>query len=280
MNVITAIQVGNQTITAEEIIPLLLDYQLLPQLLRELIVDQAIAPFDCTSKEIDSACQHFFQQHQLTSESALRAWLERYNISVDKLQALATRPLRIAKFKRATWESQLESYFLSCKSKLDKVIYSLIRTKDQGIAQELYFRIQAGEQSFTECAREYSQGPESQTGGLQGPIELSTPHPTLAKMLSVSQPGQLWTPTRVGEWIVIVRMEKFIPAVLDEPMRQQLLNKLFETWISEQVAQERERWEVKGDKSDEGKGDRRDGADGGDEGDGEVKENYLLTTNY
>ncbi len=266
----TAIQVGNQTITAEEIIPLLVGYQLLPQLLRELIVDQAIAPFACTSEEIASACQQFFQQHQLTSESAIRAWLERYNISVDRFQAIATRPLRIAKFKRATWESQLESYFLSCKSKLDKVIYSLIRTKDLGVAQELYFRIQAGEQSFTECAREYSQGPESQTGGLQGPIELSMPHPTLAKMLSVSQPGQLWSPTRVGEWIVIVRLEKFIPAVLDEPMRQQLLNKLFETWISEKVNQEMNRWEVKG-KSDEDKGDREDG---------EVKENYLLTTNH
>ncbi len=156
--------------------------------------------------------------------------------------------MRLAKFKQATWGAQLESHFFNYKSKLDKAIYSLIRTKDLGVAQELYFRIQAGEQSFAECAREYSQGPESQTGGLQGPVELSVPHPALANMLSVSQPGQLWPPTRIGEWYAIVRLEKLIPAVLDEPMRQQLLDRLFTTWINEQVDRELKRWEDKGDK--------------------------------
>ncbi len=159
------------------------------------------------------------------------------SIPPEQLEALATRGLRIEKFKQATWGHKLESYFLSCKSQLDKVIYSLIRTKDMGVAQELYFRIQAGEQSFAELAREYSQGPESQTGGLIGPVELSTPHPTLAKMLRVSQPGQLWPPMHLGEWVAIARLEKFIPAQLDEPMRQRLLNELFADWLQEQLNQ-------------------------------------------
>lgn len=230
------LQVGTQTITAEEIIPLLAGYQLLPKLLRELIIDQAIAPIECTPEEIASACQQFSEQHQLT-DPARQAWLASYGITSEKLEALATRQLRIDKFKVATWGSKLESHFLNCKSKLDKVIYSLIRTKDPGVAQELYFRIQAGEQPFAECAREYSQGPETQTGGIQGPVELSMPHPTLVKMLSVSQPGQLWHPTRIGEWLVIVRLEKLIPAQLDERMRSQLLNNLFEAWLSEQINQ-------------------------------------------
>jgi hypothetical protein len=61
-------------------------------------------------------------------------------------------------------------------------------------------------------------------------------------MLSVSQPNQLWHPTRIEEWTVIVRLEKLIPAVLDEPMRQKLLDNLFQTWLSEQVKQEMDRW--------------------------------------
>lgn len=230
------LEFGTQTITAEEIIPLLVGYKLLPQLLRELIVDQAIAPIKCTPEEIANACQQFREQHQLTDQ-ARQAWEAHYGITSEKLEALATRQLRIEKFKQATWGSKLESHFLNYKSKLDKVIYSLIRTKDTGVAQELYFRIQAGEQSFAECAREYSQGPEAQTGGVQGPIELSMPHPALAKMLSVSQPGQLWPPTRLGEWLVIVRLEKLIPAQLDEQMRSWLLNRLFEAWLSEQLNQ-------------------------------------------
>ncbi len=231
------LQVGNHTLTAEEIIRLLAGYQMLPQLRRELLIDQAIAPIQCTPEEKASACQQFYEKNQLTSEPERQAWLTHYTMTPEQLEALATRGLRIEKFKQATWGNKLESYFLSRKSKLDKVIYSLIRTKEVGIAQELYFRIREGEQSFAELAREYSQGPEAQTGGLIGPVEMSTPHPALAKALSVSQPGQVWPPTRLGEWLVIVRLEKFIPAQLDEPMRRQLLHELFSAWLQEQLRQ-------------------------------------------
>lgn len=232
-----AIQVGNQTVGAEEIIPLLAGYQMLPQLLHEIIIDQATASISCTDEEQASARQQFYQKHQLTSEANHQAWLVRYGMTPEQLEALAIRELRIEKFKQATWGPKLEAYFLNYKSKLDKVVYSLIRVKNAEIAQELYFRIQAQEQSFGELARQYSQGPESQTNGLLGPVELGTPHPTLAQLLSISQPGQLWPPTRLDEWLVIVRMEKRIPAQLDDLMRQQLLNRLFESWLQEQLNQ-------------------------------------------
>lgn len=69
---LSVLQVGNRTITAEEIIPLLASYQILPQLLRELLTDQAIASFTSTPEETAIACQQFFQQHQLTSQTALQ----------------------------------------------------------------------------------------------------------------------------------------------------------------------------------------------------------------
>jgi parvulin-like peptidyl-prolyl isomerase len=230
------LRVGDRTVTAEEILPLLAGYQMLPQLLQEILIDQAIANIDCTPEEIETARQQFYAQNQITSEEAYQTWLSRTGMTPAQLDAWATRNLRIEKFKLVTWGHKLESYFLSRKSKLDKVIYSLIRTQDLGIAQELYFRILEGEQSFAELARSYSQGPEAQTDGLIGPVELSVPHPNLAHLLSLSQPGQLCPPTRVGEWLVIVRLEKFIPAQLDDAMRQRLLNECFNTWLQEQLA--------------------------------------------
>lgn len=229
------LQIRNQTITTDKVITLLANYQMLPQFLREVIVDQAIASITCTSEEKASACQQFYEKHQLTSESERQEWLELYEMTLEQLEALALRELRIDKFKRANWGNRVESYFLSRKSLLDKVIYSLIRTKDIGVAKELYFRIQEGEQSFGELARQYSQGSEAQTGGLLGPIELGKISSNLAQMLYVSQPAQLWPPTCLGEWIVIVRLEELIPAVLDEAMRQQLLNELFESWVQGQL---------------------------------------------
>lgn len=231
------LQVGNRAITAAEVLPLIAGYQMLPQLLQELLIDQAIASIELPPQEVAEASQQFFAQQQLNSEEAVQAWLAQYGMTPAQLEALATRGLKVEKFKQATWGAKLESYFLTRKGQLDKVIYSLIRTQDLGIAQELYFRILEGEQSFAELAREYSRGPEAQTDGLIGPVELSVPHPTLAQLLSLSQPGQLCPPTRVGEWIVIVRLEKFMPAQLDEPMRRRLLNECFNTWLQEQLSQ-------------------------------------------
>jgi len=231
------LRVGNQVITPEEIIPRLVSYQMLPQLLCEMIIDQAIAPIECKPEDTASACQQFCQEHRLTSESERQAWLDTYGMTSEQLVTLATRKLRIERFKQATWNHQVEAYFLNRKRQLDKVVYSLLRTKDPSIAQELYFRIQEEEQSFAELAKEYSQGPEAQTGGLFGPVELSQPHPTLARMLALSQPGQLWAPTRLEEWFVIIRLEKFIPAQLDETTRRRLLQELFTSWLQAQLKQ-------------------------------------------
>ena len=231
------LKIGTRTVVSEEILSLMAGYQMMPQFLKEVLIDEAITDIDCTAEEKEGAYQAFYQQNQIVEDNARQAWLAHFRMTQEQLESLATRELRIEKFKQDKWGPKLESYFLDHKGRLDKVIYSLIRTKDLGIAQELYFRIGEGEQTFAEVAREYSQGPEAQTDGLIGPVELSVPHPSLAHILSISQPGQLSPPTRVGEWVVIVRLERYIPAQLDDAMRQRLLNEAFNDWIKEQVQQ-------------------------------------------
>jgi parvulin-like peptidyl-prolyl isomerase len=229
------LKIGNRLITAEELVPLLASYQLLPQLLRELVTEQAIAEIGCTVEEQAQCLQQFCRQMHLSSADEKQVWLAKNYLTERQLAPLVARPLRLERYKQATWGPKLESYFLQRKSQMDRAIYGLIRLQDLGVAQELYFRISEGEQSFALLAREYSQGPEAQTGGMVGPAELGTLHPTLAKVLTVSQPEQLWAPMQLGQWWVIIRLEKFIPAQLDETMRQRLLDELFQTWIQEQL---------------------------------------------
>ena len=228
------LQIGNYTIPASEIIPLMASYQMLPQLLRELIIDQAIEPIECTPEEVAQAKQQFYAEKQFTQEAEVQGWLLYHGLVASQLETVAIRKLKLEKFKQATWGNKLDSYFFQSKAKLDKVIYSLLRTQDVGIAQELYFRIQAKEQSFAEVAQTYSLGPEAQTGGLVGPIELNALHPAMVQLLSSSQPGQVLPPARIAEWFVILRVEKFMPAQLDEAMKVRLLNELFEAWLQEQ----------------------------------------------
>ncbi|ACK71967.1 PpiC-type peptidyl-prolyl cis-trans isomerase [Gloeothece citriformis PCC 7424] len=231
------LQVGEQKITESDLYPLLGQYRLLPQLVKEIIIDQAIAEIECTPEEQQMARNLFYQQNQLTSEEKIQAWLKQQGITREQLEYLSLRELKLEKFKQVTWGNKIEPYFLKIKGKLDRVIYSLIRTKDTGIAQELYFRIQDQENTFEELAKKYSQGPEAQTGGLIGPVELNVPHPTISQMLMGSQPGQLWPPTQIGEWIIIIRLEQRISTPLDQQTQQRILNELFQGWLIAQMQQ-------------------------------------------
>lgn len=230
-------QAGNRAIAAEEMLDMMSRYQLMPQFLRGLVVDSAIADISCTEEETSTAIAQIKTQYQLNSPEAFEAWLKNQGLTEEQFQELAVRPLRVEKYKQATWGHKVENYFLSRKSYLDQVVYSLIRTKDLGLANEIYFRIQEGEQSFADLAKQYSQGPEANTGGILGPVPIRQPHPMIGQLLAVSKPGQLWPPRTLAEWFVIIRLEKSIPAQLDDAMRRRLIDEMFETWLAEQIKQ-------------------------------------------
>ncbi|MGF1566499.1 MAG: peptidylprolyl isomerase [Nodosilinea sp.] len=234
-NLSPSLRVGDQSIHPADLVPMLRRYGLLPALVKEIVVDQAVAAVELTEVEAAAAIEHFMQANQLGSEEQCQAFLQQRGLTVDELQPLALRNQQLQKFKAETWGNKIESHFLQRKTRMDRVLYSLIRTKEAGLAQELYFRIQDDGEPFADLARQFSEGQEAQTGGLIGPVELSVPHPALARVLSISQPGQLWPPTRVGDWFVVVRLEKFLPAKLDDATRQRLLDELFNSWLIEQV---------------------------------------------
>jgi parvulin-like peptidyl-prolyl isomerase len=229
------LQINSQFIPSQNLISLLKNYIMMPQLVREIIIDQAIAEINCTPEEENQAKTKFLQQNQINSEEKLHTWLQINYLEIEQLPQIATREIKLEKFKQTQFNHQIESHFLTRKAQLDRIIYSLIRLTDGSIAQEIYFRILEGEETFADMAKQYSEGNEAQTGGLVGPVELSVPHPMIAQRLKVAQPGKLMNPVRIQDWWVILRLEKLIPAQLDPAMEKKLLNELFLTWLNQEV---------------------------------------------
>jgi parvulin-like peptidyl-prolyl isomerase len=228
-------QVGSAGVNLEDLPSLLKRYQFLPHLYRQLIIDQAIAGLECSPEEKAAALATFYEQQQIGSEDDRQAWLQKNDMSLEDLEAQSIRHVLLSKFKETAFGPQVETYFMKRKPDLDQVIYSLIRTEDVHLAQELYFRIQEGECSFADIARQYSQGMEASTGGTIGPTALSAPHPEITRILSSSKPGHLYSPVRLEQWVIILRLERLIPAQLDDMTRQRLIDELFERWLQKQT---------------------------------------------
>ncbi|NJK58469.1 MAG: peptidylprolyl isomerase [Pleurocapsa sp. SU_5_0] len=223
------------TVNHHNIIPLLASYKMMPQLLRERIIDKAVGSIECTPAEIDQAYQNFYQTNQINSETELQIWLQRHNMTVPQLELTVIRPIKIHKFKQQTWSNQLESYFWQRQPDLDLVVYSMIKVKDQDLAQELYFRISAGEQTFTAAASQYSQGIEAYTGGIMNPIGIGRLPKLLAQILRSLNPEELHRPIVSDNHFVIVRLEQIIPAKLNSFTAKSLLNEMFESWLKQQL---------------------------------------------
>lgn len=228
----SAIQIGSKSIDTPTLVQKLLQYRLLEKLVQETVIDDLIEQVACDEA---AAVEAFCLKRQLQTAEQQQAWCQQEHFSSEQMKAEAIREYRLHQFKEETWGEQLQTYFLQRKDQLDRVVYSLIRTKDTGLAQELYFRLCDDGASFADVARAYSEGQEAQTGGLVGPVEMSVPHPTLGKMLRASRDGQLWPPTKLGDWMIIVRLEKLVPAKIDAAMRQRLLHEQFQALLQQRM---------------------------------------------
>lgn len=157
--------------------------------------------------------------------------------SPEEERYLATRSRKLEVFRERAFGADVELRFLDRKLELDQVAYSLIRVEDQDVALELYQRLVEGEADFDTLAPEFSQGAERESGGRIGPHSLMACHPELSARFRVSQPGQLWEPFFVVNIWVILRVEELISAALDQSMRQNLINELYNDWVEERVQQ-------------------------------------------
>jgi parvulin-like peptidyl-prolyl isomerase len=209
----------------------LVGYQMAPQLIKEIILDTAIAEIEASPVENQSWIEAFYLRHRITSTEIKQNWLRYHRMSQSQLEHQAIRYGKIEQYKQQRWASQIESLFLSQKGQFDQVIYSLLRTKDRGVSQELFFRLQEGEQTFAALATQYSQGPEAQTGGLVGPIELGRLQVPMLQLLQQRQPGKLYPPMQMDQWVVILRLEHYIPATLNDALRQRLIDQKFQEWL-------------------------------------------------
>ena len=141
-------QIGNFQLPPAELLPLLKRYQLLPGIVRELTIDRAIIDIECSNDEQIIALKQFYDREYLTTEDRLQYWLNCHYLDRQQLAEIAIRQFKIEKFKQATWGDRINAHFLKRKGQLDRIVYSLIRTKELEIAQEIYFRSIAGEQKI------------------------------------------------------------------------------------------------------------------------------------
>ena len=205
------------------------------QLLRSRLLEEVSAGFETDATDIENAWVSFCKRHQLDPENPASVPPEFMGCPPSMLKSVVEREVRIAKWKKALFEPEAAEHFERRKPALDRVVYSLLRVKEAGLARELWFRIKEGEASFADLAPDYASGNEVYTAGIVGPVAFGAMHPALAGVLKSARVGELLKPFAVAEWFLVARVDHHLPAEFDEAMKQQMIEELAAHWLDERT---------------------------------------------
>ncbi len=214
---------------------LLRRHNLLRTLVERQVVDEAVEQASLSEEEQKQARESFCQRNRLQSPEDIDAYRAKLGLGPEDLDRQILRPYRIQKHCETDFQAKAEAHFLTRKTQLDQVVYSLLRVQDGALARELYLRIANREANFADLAAAHAQGPERSTKGIVGPVPLTQAHPQLAERLRTSSPGLLMEPFRIGEWWLVTRLESYTPATFSPDMAKQMSKELFDVWTREET---------------------------------------------
>lgn len=169
----------------------------------------------------------------------LQAWIEDLIAALVPQQELEDpeqeRRERLQLFKQASFTLHVEEHFSRTKRERDRIIYSMIRCRNQAKVAELALAIREGDLDFAAAAIRHSEGPESAQGGRVGPIWPQAGHPELNRRLDQANEGDLIGPFNVGDVHVLLRLDTRITTRLDEALQAQLIEELYNEWLNRQL---------------------------------------------
>ena len=76
---------------------------------------------------------------------------------------------------------------------------------------------------------------EKNTRGIIGPVPIGSAHPKLAEILKHSPPGEVQPPIKIEDIYLVVRVESYNPARLDDFMKGKMCEELFNNWLTLQA---------------------------------------------
>ncbi|MBW4580765.1 MAG: peptidylprolyl isomerase [Tildeniella nuda ZEHNDER 1965/U140] len=230
------LKIGDYLLDGDQIISALVRYKLLETMVGQILLDEAIKDVPLSKQEL------FYTLFGTTEapipddfEGFIQQWCQLKGVTLDYFKSVVLRELQVQKFKQLRFANQVESEFLHIKSELDQVEYSLIQLTHLPRAQELYFQLRDDGADFVQLAQQYSLGSERLTGGLVGPVPLSTLPIEVATLFRSEQVGTVYGPIPVADGFWVVRLEQFTAARLTEATRADLMNRLYNQWLQTQI---------------------------------------------
>lgn len=184
--------------------------------------------------EWQAAGDAFRMEHKLLSPAATIDWLDQQRISVEAWSEGIKMQLLSDKLKEHLFGAAVDNSYFGDRDRHRRVALSQILVVDLATALTILRQLRDENASFCALALEYSKGKQSQTsGGFVGVRLFAELMPEIVEAVRSAQEGDLVGPVQTKLGYHLLKVEKWYPTELNESMRKQLLDILFQSWMQE-----------------------------------------------
>lgn len=185
--------------------------------------------------EWQAAGDAFRLEHKLPGIAETEAWLEKQRIDVDDWSQGIKERLLEKKLKEHLFGLAVDSHYITNRDNYRRVALSQILVTELSEALKIAKAIREEQASFCALALEHSKGKQSQSnGGFAGIRFLVELMQEIALAIASSQEGEVIGPIHTKIGYHVLRVEKWFPPELNESVREQILETMFQAWLKEQ----------------------------------------------
>ena len=220
---------------SKDCVNLLHKNKLLRALIRAEVILDTLKNVQIPEETKDETIKNYIKKLNLKKDEDLTKWLNANELSYKDFEAMVLSEVKLKEYCSNNFGSNIESRFMERKNQLDVVVYSIIRVSSYFKSREIYFRLTEKSATFGDLVDQFSEGIEKQTRGAIGPYPLTKAHPKLANLLRNSKVGEIQEPIEIDKTFLVVRLDSYQSARLDNDMRNKMGLELFEQLIISKV---------------------------------------------
>lgn len=188
-----------------------------------------------SDEELQAAGDDFRLEHKLLGTSETLAWLSQQRISVEDWSQGIRVALLTKKLKEHLFGEAVDDHYIGNRDNYRRVALSQILVLDLTDALKITQSLREENASFCALALQYSKGKQSQeNGGFAGIQFLAELMEELAQAVTDVKESELIGPIQTKLGYHILKVEKWFPTELNEFVRDQILESLFQAWLQEQ----------------------------------------------
>jgi parvulin-like peptidyl-prolyl isomerase len=210
---------------------------------KQKIIERAAIQQNITlsEEELQTAADRFRYEHNLIASADTLNWLNQHYLSITEFETIIKHQLLTQKLAQHLFLEQVEPYYYAHQLDYYQAIIYEIVISDFDLAMELYYGIQEQELSFWNLAHQYIEDRElRRCGGYQGKKNRKQLHPEIAAAVfsrTTDNLPQLLKPVAIDKKTHLIYVEEIIEPSLDQPLKQTILNQLFDNWLNQQRQQ-------------------------------------------